>query len=1180
MDTFDVKELDYDPRAENSNNLLEEEILITADCPWIIPNGSPFFAKDIKLFGNGGAPLKVNQHYKLEVGLTPLRGITGKEVFSFIKLTPTTLAAYTKITVRYRSVGVRYFPRNGIEDWITKIKEGAAHADWNTNVINKPLTYPASDHWHDMNTEIGDWDELTWFFQAMANRNSSDDNTAAKDAVEKLEKTAFASVSTPYKTCLDIINTHDVNYANPHKTTKAHLLLGNVANIGTGTIADHVSSDNDNLLATPGGIAEILAGKKINDSSIMRVGSLPISLLGNGTYIPPLIDGSFEGIGSRFETGAMCLEPNGDLMVLGNQYDGRADGLYFTTLPDPSKSRGVNNFTAYKYQNAQLKALGVEPNYVMGGSGPDLILVGDLADNQYAYISFTNGTLDPAKHEYVKVDVSAITEGSMASIKGTLGLNNCTLLLMGDYIYICTRISTPGVSGEATGSKLFKIPTSAIRDKIGAKFELQTLTYKDMNDVSVTDFDYFRFAQSIVTTDDAGVKTEKYCLTYTPQPTWQSHGWRSLKIFACPVPNSKLYAIRFRTNCSFSYTYAGSTTSNSYNTTMDVVYHMDPATGVMTRKDMTTPAVIKFDEMGHEGVDPIIYDTNQVSSAFHFTMAYQSGIIAPNGAMYGTYTDDPKTYPRYIIELKIPGLTRYQMLMSIFSRSRTPTLTQRTFGYKLKSPLASGTYLNQLMFDGSNEWYYGNPGSGGNRQWYYRKVTGDWIEREGIFNKDLENLKSRPLTMNVYHTDFRRGAPLIGVTGDNATLLAKNVSMGNSGFGGINMVNYNPAIGNTSWESALDGKLVSWPRTFTLEFDEGAKEAKCVYSSYYSLETSLVDKIYGLIPSDVTIEQCAFNLILPDDVIGPMFTGFNYGFLTVAWIPTGKNYMSYIFAVIRPTIESPNSNHPSSYLVKDFTVLSQYLKDRAQANLTRRTFTLTGNDETANVTGYRKEGRTYWLINSGIEVTAIGTRPNPLITIEVNDDGSVNNEPSLACPGNWYSVSRPISVPRLGLGAPKSINGGAALTGSYPEESNFDRSGNYLLASVYPEVGWILFFQEGTPVVFNGTDYLMPQGSIDLRDIDPDPRNKTFYVYATVVGSTTKYFVSSIEMSQGPFLIKAAVVVTNEKQIFSINRYQTFMVGSYVIQPNREGGTIPVSNGLPMEEGSLNYFTKQDLGIH
>lgn len=69
-------------------------------------------------------------------------------------------------------------------------------------------------------------------------------------------------------------------------------------------------------------------------------------------------------------------------------------------------------------------------------------------------------------------------------------------------------------------------------------------------------------------------------------------------------------------------------------------------------------------------------------------------------------------------------------------------------------------------------------------------------------------------------------------------------------------------------------------------------------------------------------------------------------------------------------------------------------------------------------------------------------------------------------------------------------------------------------------------------------------------------------------------------MSQGPFLIKAAVVVTNEKQIFSINRYQTFMVGSYVIQPNREGGTIPVSNGLPMEEGSLNYFTKQDLGIH
>lgn len=1175
MDTFDVKELDYDPRAENSNNLLEEEILITADCPWIIPNGSPFFAKDIKLFGNGGAPLKVNQHYKLEVGLTPLRSITGKEVFSFIKLTPTTLAAYTKITVRYRSVGVRYFPRNGIEDWITKIKEGAAHADWNTNVINKPLTYPASDHWHDMNTEIGDWDELTWFFQAMANRNSSDD-TAAKDAVEKLEKTAFASVSTPYKTCLDIINTHDVNYANPHKTTKAHLLLGNVANVGTGTIADHVSSDNDNLLATPGGIAEILAGKKINDSSIMRVGSLPISLLGNGTYIPPLIDGSFEGIGSRFETGAMCLEPNGDLMVLGNQYDGRIDDLYYSVVNDYQKN-SIEIFTAFRYINESLNGFGVRPNYVIGGSGPEIIMVGVLADAQYAYISFTNGTLDPSKHNYFKVDISEITTGEFRSAN-TNNMNNGTVLLMGDWIYFVSRRNMG--DGEATGARFYRLRVSDLKSGSIAKFICMRISFTSMDNIAYQDVLDFRFATSNVFTNDQGISQERYYWDFVPKPGWISHGWRALRVWHAAVPgsNNKKFAIHLRTKMDFTYRYKGNSSDNNYNIAFDAIYHIDPETGHMTLQKKTPYNKIMFDEnQYHDATLNIIRPHAQMTGSFHHDMAYGSTVILEDGTLLYSSTDDAKTYPRYVNVSTCGKKSRYDAVMTPLNLIDAPALADKRISFKLASPLPSGIYQHQLMLDKDGEFYSARAGNSLSRYWFFRKLKGDWIIRDGITNLDLPDLKSRPLTTEVYKTTVPVTNTITTMTGDAEVLAGSGTEMGAMSWASCILRNSKEigAASDYKWDKHVDGSWYSFPRTVSKTFDEGNKIMNPSYDTYYTMDEGVANALYALMNgSDGYVDPVfALSIFQQGSEDGGPFRGINFAVCSLHGIHITENWTMMWLYTLRMNIESPNANHPNSYKILGFDVISRAFNPQNIRNITGRTFGINTADYTANIQIYRsgQELSFYW--RTAISRPNTGNNQFHQCQFKTNLNGEFTEEPSLSQMG-WNMGPTNLQVlPKVGFRGGYSYNGGSAYTMSVSE-------GNYLLTSVYPEVGWILFFQEGTPVVFNGTDYLMPQGSIDLRDIDPDPRNKTFYVYATVVGSTTKYFVSSIEMSQGPFLIKAAVVVTNEKQIFSINRYQTFMVGSYVIQPNREGGTIPVSNGLPMEEGSLNYFTKQDLGIH
>jgi hypothetical protein len=160
--------------------------------------------------------------------------------------------------------------------------------------------------------------------------------------------------------------------------------------------------------------------------------------------------------------------------------------------------------------------------------------------------------------------------------------------------------------------------------------------------------------------------------------------------------------------------------------------------------------------------------------------------------------------------------------------------------------------------------------------------------------------------------------------------------------------------------------------------------------------------------------------------------------------------------------------------------------------------------------------------------------------------------------------------------APFDYTGGAARL-LHKTDPNTGNVAWYIGPTVYPETIWSLFFQDGVPMMINGTMYEMPGGSIDLRDVDPSPGNKTFYIYATIEDGKPKYILSTTELRRGNALLLVSRVVTNSTQILTIERNQPFVVGDHELSYTRKGGIIPISSGMPQDDGTFVFLKASEL---
>lgn len=134
-----------------------------------------------------------------------------------------------------------------------------------------------------------------------------------------------------------------------------------------------------------------------------------------------------------------------------------------------------------------------------------------------------------------------------------------------------------------------------------------------------------------------------------------------------------------------------------------------------------------------------------------------------------------------------------------------------------------------------------------------------------------------------------------------------------------------------------------------------------------------------------------------------------------------------------------------------------------------------------------------------------------------------------------------------------------------------------LVGSVYPQVGWAIFFKSDITATFNGKQYLLPAGVIDLRDVDASPANKVFYVYAMLKNDIPIYEVTQEKRLENAFNVWAAKVTTNASQILTIERFNVFTINGSRISEIKRGNSIPASSGLVNAEGQLPWLRSDEM---
>lgn len=1166
-------------------------------CPWVIPNASPFFAEaDItKVYDHRGAELTRDRDYFLEEEFPPFCEVTGQSIKCFVRLSQEVLDENDTVKLDYQSMGAYFVPRNDLEDWIKQMQRGVTPIDW-SKVFNVPPTLPSSLHYHAIKTEISDWYELSWFMAYLVNVSKTRD-PEANNKVTSAKRIAFDRLKEARITRLAALAAHDGDYDVPHGTTKFDILMGNHDNFHTATLAEDKAGVRQDVFSTPMGVIELAKTYIPDTDSAMYQGIMPISRFGGDSFIPPNISGSFEGMGQQTECSGICLEPSGLVMLLSNHNDGRTKGLYFSTVENYNKDNIRITYTNYKYKPPVLATMGVDVDRIIAGSGNKVIMTGVLGTNDW-FIALTNNSFDPAAHSYVRCDMSAVTAffGSPYGNAPVFGNHDqATIHHMGAYLVLIQAY----VDGGIPKSRFYRVLTEDVRAGRNVAWQAIALTYVDWEGTpynGVLDF----VAQKV--TRNAAGKIIRFGRYIANQPwDYQSILRRDLTL-SCPQTggggNHYLHFHQY-----FHMSYVDLTATPSYANVVagitEMFYIFNPSNGALALQSRSPQVTLDF-MPGFPGNTGI----RQYVTLYNNLVAYQqpATVVFPTGELVSSHVFEGRgEFPTRFQVTAYNGINSAEALLSQSVNDDRLSLKRQVLTTPTVTPATkNGTYPASLTFEANGELFEAvdqtDPGL--IRQMYYRQVSGGYAIREGMNNLTLgPNIYSRPLTTEIYkaiglsHTDGT-----IGITGTAAECSAGGVEMGSASLSFCGYSTNYPVAQHIPESPAMRAPasgnvLISFPRTYTKSLDVGKKEATFAANSFYGFRQNVFDQIKAYALGN---PRFSFTIIHLGAENGGMFHGLNLSIICVNWIIEATGRYRTQMIVARPNVEAPNADHPGVHLITSFTMLHtppHYATTQSIVYSTYIQFEKLNQVYQAKpyFTAYRNGNYLKILMVAAYEMVIYSSRNTMQAIFDLNIASNQIETLAVGTIGRNYGDVA-VMWPYIGMTD-------VALVSNDTENSTITpptvkpyqytgggaaihlRTGNgYIVpTSVYPETGWVLFCQPNIRMMVNGTMYEMGGGTIDLRDVDTAPQNKTFYVYATVEDDEAKYVISTTKMRKSGNMLKAATIVTNDRQILTIVRHQPLMVGPYLLSFTREGGIIPMSTGFPQDEGDFFFLRGAEL---
>lgn len=1218
-----------------ANRVLGEKLPIDdKTCPWLIPDASPFFGEAAltKVYDARGALLTINKDYWLEEEFQPFCEVTGRSIKCFIRLSDAILAANAFITVDYQSLGAFFFPRSLMKEWLKQIQTGVIPIDW-SKVLAVPPTLPPSLHSHSVITEIGDWYELSFFFRALAGIYRTRDVGIYEEADTVIDA-AMAEMRQYKLDYLTKINTHDGNYSAPHQPGKADVQLGNLMNYSTASLADDLAGARADLYSTPMGVQQLVKRARPDDSQLMKTGIAPFSKFSNGGYIPPTITGSFEGLGSRSETMGICVEPSGRTVTLQNHFDGRSEGLYFSVLDNYDKPFDARapyryDYTAYKYEPPVLKNQGVEANHIVMGSGNDIIMVGQCvqsnpAANDKWYVALCNDSFDPAGHRFIKVNMAPIfAQCGNPATGGTWGgqfyHGRMSIYLLDQYAYLVVD-STPSANHGFGGRMSFwRIPKQNLIDGVDSTWQLVKLTFQDYDGVQYTNSNWWEYAQKVFSNGTVTRWGRFNFAAYPPPASLGQIARRSLALMGKKPGTSNIFYLNF-----LGYTFLdwappgkGLISAASY---INMVYEFNIETGAMTL--LYKQPTLNVDYLNNN-LSEVLADRAKWNAWYDPTVRYTvpATIILPSGERLSSQTAPGQEasilnsviqYGQYRYASSGATITtRADLLKGSLGTDRIQAAKTWNRLRNMATPIPIGISSRWLAYEAAGENFMTYPTGIKDLATgipvpaiVCRNVSGPYAVRPEVTNPTENPLYSRPLVNTVYETNMNYQDGVISISGSAAELASRGVEMGTMSLSGCG---YSPKHATSSftleWPSATmrapnpAGTVMTFPKTYTRQLDPGTQKMMYTPTAWYGFNATLREKIRQLIPAAAQGQYWCFGLWMLNGESGGMFTGLNKMLLVLRWpeLADGStNFWNGKVFLLNPVVEAPNAAHPGCTLISDFTIAGQ--TDMIRMVTTQNSSNQGGmvyNYNRPLVSLYREGNKLKGFTTTGFSSQSSSTYSD-MQTFEVDVSTGVFSK--VANNYNPWSNGEPaVMIPKVGLSDFTINNEGSAtptFTGSTSATSSLtsggaarihpvtDSGGNtsyYAIITGYPETGWVVFFIEEVEMMINGAMYRMPTGTVDLRDIDADPRNKTFYVYATVEDTQPKYVLSVAKLRKRSGFLLAAIITTNEKQILTIERLQPFMIGEYSLSFSRDGGIIPVSAGFPQDDGNFRFLRNAEL---
>lgn len=1157
-----IPDFKFDLNQEFEVNKIPAEPYVLGDEQNVfVPNHAPFFIDSLVLRDDKGQKLTKGTDYRIFRMMGHLSSLCATGVACLIEILNPNLKT---IVSEYHSVGHSSLFDRSLIELINNAANDQRLIKW-PNIHDKPVVFRPKFHTHSMPYDSVMWQDMitmiTEWTDSLTTTNDDFGAIALKTQTDLVRR--YIDRSSDY---INFLLARHVGDYNEHNLTKAQIGKDKVENIPTASKSDAVKGIRNHRI-TPAALEEIIKRYGFSDSAFLKANVLPISFYGNTSFIPPAIGGSFEGLGSRNEAAAMCMESDGTISYLSNHFDGRVDGLYFSIVNGYPNNISMS-YQSFRYDHPVLTNAGIVPNVVCQGGGDEVLLVGDSVRKRW-FVALTNGTLNPSFHTMVELDMTNFQNNALSA-------QTTSVHLMGNFVVIIQAFASPGNEIGYDSRRFLRIPIQQIKTSSYVTPSRMNLSFTNWDGRVFTGATDFLWTEAV---KDVNGNFTRYMYKYNRPLNAYNTGnglYRTQGNLSCPIPNKPgWFLVKMRAHSYVPYYLPDGVTTTAYSSSPELLYEFNPGTGVMNILDQKSMLTINLDN----GVDPTVQVQNYYGAPHHVTVqSFDSNCVTVlnDGNWLVSTTSEVYRTPHQIALLVSGAKTKYDAMSKKFTTLNYPLMQLVASPVEsITSPIKNSIYPGSVTYDPEGEFFISvGQKTSDRRKIFLRKVSGEYAVRDGFENINYASVYSRPLSNNVFETNLISEQPRAGITGDAAFLSAAGMTnLGETsfmmGFAGKHFVN--PATG---WgENTPKDRSVRIARTVNRTID-----ANGVYNytptGFITYPVAIINQLIN------TIVPVA-NRNSPDFSITVLDTKFwNNAKVTSRPVVIMIHYVDLATTMRRCAIATLNTTYNTSnaadYIVTAASVISSRVNDvmSQQSNVTPTSWPVDVNlrSQASNAAELYYSGTTIEIIiNTAYTTQHLGNAGNHGAAITINQAGHA----ILSGGGynqTWEGGAQLSLIPKVGSGsklAPSASGATAELIGV--------GSTVYGRISCYPDPAWSLFFQSDIDPVFNGKSYHMLAGVVDLRSIKADPSNTTFYIYLRLVSGEPQYIITEVKTFDTTYNMWIGTVVTNASQILSISRSNVLLLNGARISETKRGGAIPASNGLITEQGQFPWLRNSEI---